>query len=136
MKAKRLKKIWKKEEIEESWENFRLTWEEKRRVIVKAKKAIYCKSREEAFTSLKDMWKAVRHTQNRALRQACLPDIWKSDRSYAIESKDKIEELKKVLLPAPHSADLSNILNLNTQIIYLCLASPKRNYFKLKSTYK
>ena len=57
------------------------------------------------------MWKAVRHTQNRAPRQACLPDIRKSDGGYATEPRDKIEELKKVSLPAPHSADLSNILN-------------------------
>lgn len=57
------------------------------------------------------MWKAVRHTQNRAPRQACLPDIRKSDGGYATEPRDKIEELKKVLLPAPHSADLSDILN-------------------------
>lgn len=40
MKAKRLKKIWKKEETEESWEDFRITRVKKRRVIAKAKKNV------------------------------------------------------------------------------------------------
>lgn len=111
MKARRLKKIWKREETEESWENFRLAEAEKRRVIVKAKKAAYRKSREEACASPEDMWKAIRNTQNRAPRQAFLPDIRISDGGYATKLRDKLEELKKVLLPATHSADLSDILN-------------------------
>lgn len=55
IKARRLKQIWKREETEESWESFRLAWVEKQRVISKAKKAIYCKSREEACASLENM---------------------------------------------------------------------------------
>ena len=80
-------------------------------MIVKAKKAAYHKSREETCVSLKNMWKVVKHTQNRAPRQLCLPNIRKSDRGYTTEPREKIEELKKVLLLAPHSVDLSNILH-------------------------
>ena len=55
IKAKRLKKIWKKEKTEESWKNFQLAQAEKRRIIAKAKKKAYCKSREEAFASPESM---------------------------------------------------------------------------------
>ncbi len=51
MKARRLNKIWKKEKTEESWEDFRLARAQKRRVIAKAKKKEYRKSRKEAFAS-------------------------------------------------------------------------------------
>ena len=111
MKAKRLKKIWKRKETEESWENFRLARAEKRQVITKAKKAAYCKSKEEAYASLKNMWKAVKYTQNQTPKQPCVLNIQKSDEGYATEPRKKIEELKKVLLSVPHSADLSHILH-------------------------
>lgn len=55
MKARRLKKIWKREETEESWESFGLAWAEKGRVIAKAKKVTYRKLREEACASLENM---------------------------------------------------------------------------------
>ena len=57
------------------------------------------------------MWKAIKHAQNRTSRQPCFPDIQRLDRSYVTEPKEKIEELKKVLLPAPHSANLSDFAN-------------------------
>lgn len=57
------------------------------------------------------MWKAIRQARNLALRQPCLPNIQKSDESLVTEPEEKIEELKKVLLPAPHSADLSDLIN-------------------------
>lgn len=60
MKARKLKKIWKKEETEENWENFWLAQAEKGRVIAKAKRRAYCKSREEACASPESMWKAVK----------------------------------------------------------------------------
>ena len=109
MKARRLKKIWKKEGTEESWEDFRIARAEKGRVIAKAKRKAYRKSREEACASPESMWKAVKHAQNRASRQPCLPNIQRSDGSYITEPKEKIEELKKVLLPSPRSADLSDL---------------------------
>lgn len=68
IKARRLKKIWKREEIEENWENFRLSWSEKRRKIAKAKKVAYYRTRKEACISLNNIWKVVRHTQNWVLR--------------------------------------------------------------------
>ena len=111
MKARRLKKIWKKEETDESWEDFRLARAEKGRVIAKAKRKAYRKSREEACASPESMWKAIKHVQNRTSRQPCLPNIQRSDGSYITEPKEKIEELKKVLLPAPHSADVSDLAN-------------------------
>ena len=55
IKARRLKKIWKKKETVESWENFRLAWAKKGWVIAKAKKAAYRKSKEEVCASPKDM---------------------------------------------------------------------------------
>ena len=79
-------------------------------MIAKVKKAAYRKSREEVCASLKNMWKVVKHTQNRASRQPCFPDIQKSDGGYATEPREKIEELKKVLLPVPYLVDLSDIL--------------------------
>lgn len=75
MKARRLKKIWKKEETEKSWENFRIAGAKKRRMIAKAKRKAYCKSKEEACASSESMWKAVRHAQNRTLKQPCLSNI-------------------------------------------------------------
>ncbi len=111
MKARRPKKIWKEEKTEESWEDFRLARTEKRRVIAKAKKKAYRKSKKEAYTSLEGIWKAVKHAQNRISRQPFLPIIQGSNRSYATEPKKKIEELKKTLLPAPHSVDLSDLVN-------------------------
>ena len=51
MKARKLKKIWKKEGIVESWKVFRLARAEKRRVIAKTKRKFSWKSREEAFAS-------------------------------------------------------------------------------------
>ncbi len=83
----------------------------KRRVIAKARKKAYRKSREEACASSEGMWKAVKHAQNRTSRQPCLQNIQRLDRSYAIEPKEKIEELKNALLPAPYSADLSDLVN-------------------------
>ena len=77
-------------------------------MIANAKMKVYRKSREETYASLESMWKAIRHAQNRASRQTCLPNIQRLDGSYITEPK-KIEELKKVLLPSPHSADLSNL---------------------------
>ena len=64
MKAKRLKKIWKKEKTEESWKDFGLTRGENGQVIAKAKKKAYRKSREEACDSPESMWKAVKNAQN------------------------------------------------------------------------
>ncbi len=111
MKARRLKKIWKKEKTEESWEEFGLTRAENGHVIAKAKKKAYRKSREEAFDSPESMWKAVKYAQNETSRQHCLPNIQRSDGSHVTEPKEKIEELKKVLLPAADSADLSDLAN-------------------------
>lgn len=54
MKIRRLQKIQKREETEENWENFRFIWAKKRRVIAKAKKAAYLKSKEEAYTFLEN----------------------------------------------------------------------------------
>lgn len=108
MKARRPKKIWKKEEKEESWEEFRQARAEKGRIIAKAKKKAYQESRAKACTSSEDLWKAVKQT-NYTLRQPCLPNIQKSTRGLATEPKEKIEELTKVLLPTPQSADLSDI---------------------------
>ena len=64
MKARRLKKIWKKEGTIESWEEFRLARAEKGRVIAKAKRKVCWKSREEACVSPDSMWKAVRQIKN------------------------------------------------------------------------
>lgn len=55
MRAKKLKKIWKKEGTEDSWEAFRPGWAEKGRVIVKAKKTAYCESRAEACNSPEEL---------------------------------------------------------------------------------
>ena len=109
MRARRLKKVWKKEGTEDSWEQFRLARAEKGRVIAKAKKKAYRESRAEACSSPEELWKAVKQAKNRAPRQPCLPNIQKSTGGLATEPREKIEELKKVLLPAPHSADLSDI---------------------------
>ena len=57
------------------------------------------------------MWKAVKRAQDRTSRQSCLPNIQRSDKSYVTKPKKKIEELKMVLLPASHSADLSDLVN-------------------------
>ena len=111
MKARRLKKIWKKEGTVESWEEFRLARAEKGRVIAKAKRKVYRKSREEACASPDSMWKAVRQTKNRAFKQPCLPNIQKSDGYPAIEPQEKIEELKTILMPISHAADLSDLTN-------------------------
>ncbi len=51
MKARRQKKIWKKERTVESWKEFQLAQAEKGRDIAKAKKKVYRKSREEACAS-------------------------------------------------------------------------------------
>ncbi len=75
MKARIIKKIWKKEKTEESWEDFRLSRAEKRRLIAKDKKQAYRQSREEAFASPEGMLKAVKQAQNRTSRQLCLPNI-------------------------------------------------------------
>lgn len=45
MKARKLKKIWNKEGIEESQEDFRLAQAKKGQVIAKIKKKAYCESR-------------------------------------------------------------------------------------------
>lgn len=55
------------------------------------------------------MWRAVKQAQNRSLKQPCLPNIQKSDESFAVEPKEKIEKLKKDLLLASHSADLLDL---------------------------
>lgn len=53
----------------------------------------------------------MRQSQNRLSKQPCLPDIQKSDGSLVTEPQEKIEELKKVLMPTPHAADLSDLTN-------------------------
>ncbi len=57
------------------------------------------------------IWKAVRQTKNRAFKQLCLPNIQKSDGYPAIESQEKIEELKKFLMPTSRAAYLSDLTN-------------------------
>ncbi len=68
MKARKLKKIWKKEVIEESWEEFRLARAEKGQLIAKVKKKVYCESRAKACSSFKELWKAIKHAKNRISR--------------------------------------------------------------------
>lgn len=109
MRARRLKKRWKKEGTEESWEAFRLARAEKGRIIAKVKKKSYRESRTEACTSPEELWKAVKQAKNRGPRRPCLPNIQKSTGGLATEPREKINELKKVLLPTPQSADLSDI---------------------------
>ncbi len=53
----------------------------------------------------------MRQTKNRAFKQPCLPNIWKSDGYLAKEPQKKIEELKKALIPTSHAADLSDLTN-------------------------
>ena len=55
MRAKKLKKIWKKERTEKIWEEFRLAWAKKGRLIAKVKKKVYCESRVEACRSSKEV---------------------------------------------------------------------------------
>ncbi len=55
MRARRLKTIWKKECIEESWEAFRLARADKGRIIANVKKKSYRKSRTEACTSPEEL---------------------------------------------------------------------------------
>ena len=78
-------------------------------MIAKVKKKAYCESGAEACNSPEELWKAVRQAKNRAARQICLPNIQKSTGGLATKPKEKMEELKKVLLPTPQSADLSDI---------------------------
>ena len=70
MRAIKLKKIWKKEDINHSWEVFKLAQAKKGRVIVKLKKKIYCESRAKAYNSLKELWKTVREAKNRVQKQS------------------------------------------------------------------
>ena len=60
IRVRKLKKIWKKESKEDSWEAFRLAWAEKGRVIAKVKKRTYHESRAEACNSLEELWKGIR----------------------------------------------------------------------------
>ena len=55
MRARRLKKIWKKEGTKDSWEAFRLIWAEKGQVIAKVKKIEYHESRAEANNSPEEL---------------------------------------------------------------------------------
>ena len=50
-------------------------------------------------------------TKNQAFKQLCLPNIQKSDGYPATEPQEKIEELKKVLMPTSHATDLSDLTN-------------------------
>ena len=136
MKARRLKKIWKKEEIEESWEDFRLARAEKGRIIAKAKRKAYRKSREEACASPESMWKAVRHAQNRTSRQPCLPNIQRSDGSYVTEPKEKIEELKRFYCQHHTQPTFQILPTLSIQMIYHCLGLPRNKSFKLANIYE
>ena len=60
MRARKLKKIQKKEGIKDSWEAFRLAWAEKGCVIAKVKKKAYRESRVEACNFPEELWKAIR----------------------------------------------------------------------------
>lgn len=73
------------------------------------KKKAYRESRAEACNSPEELWKAVRQAKNQAPRQSCLFSIQKSTGGLATEPKEKIKELKKVLLPTPQFVDLSDI---------------------------
>lgn len=84
-------------------------------MITKAKRKAYCKSKEEACASSESMWKAVRHAQNRTLKQPCLSNIQRLNKSYVTKPKKKIEELKKVLLPAPYSVNLLDLAGFEYQ---------------------
>lgn len=88
---------------------FKLARVKKSWVIAKIKKKAYCEFREEAYSSSKKPWKAVKKAKNRVSRQSCLSSIQKSMKGLATEFVKKIKELKKVLLPILQSVDLSNI---------------------------
>ena len=77
-------------------------------MIAKVKKKAYYESRAEACSSSEELWKAVKEVKNRVSRQLCLPSIQKSTGSLATKPIEKIEELKKVLLPTSQSAYLSD----------------------------
>lgn len=55
MRARKLKKIWKKEGTEDSWEAFRLAQAKKSRVIAKVKKKAYPESSVEIYNSPKEL---------------------------------------------------------------------------------
>ncbi len=79
--------------------------------MAKAKRKVHRKLREEACATPDSIWKAVRKTKNRAFKQPCLLNIRKSDRYLAKEPQEKIEKLKKALMPTPHAADISDPTN-------------------------
>ena len=91
---------------------------------------VYRKSRKEACASLDSIWKTVRQTKNRAFKQPYLPNIQKSDGYSATEPQEKIEELKKVLMPTSHAADFSDLTNFVYLTTYQCLELPKKKSFK------
>ncbi len=53
----------------------------------------------------------MRQTKNRPFKQPCLPNIQKSDGYPTTEPQEKIEDLKIVLMPTSHEADLSDLTN-------------------------
>ena len=109
MRARKLKKIRRKKGREECWEKFRLAQTEKGWVIAKVNKKAYLGSKAEACNSSEELWKVVKHTKKRVSKQPCLPNIQKSMGDLVTKPIEKIEELKKVLLPTSQSADLSDI---------------------------
>lgn len=77
--------------------------------------------------------KAIRQAKNRALRQPYFSSIQKSTGRLATEPKEKIEKLKKVLLPTPQFANLSNIQGFEYPN---GLEMPKITQYKIFQTFR
>lgn len=109
MRARHLKKVYQKTGSLEAFKEFERARHHKGKVIQKAKRKEFRKSREKMCESIQTMWKACRYAKNTSPRQPCLPEIARPDRSLEGKPEAKVNLLKSAFFPPPTLANLDDI---------------------------
>ena len=111
MRARRLKKKFKKEPSPELWEEYKQARAFKGSLISKKKREAYKEYCSKVCESPKTMWKACNIARQTSTRHVYLPALRRPDDTLADDPKEKLEILKEKFFPQSPSAKLDDIEN-------------------------
>lgn len=106
MRARRLKKIWKANPCDKTWEEFRIARNYKGTLIKRAMRQAYRKRVADACDSEKGMWQFSRWSQKKTVQRAPIPTI-----EGETEPKGKAQKFISIFFPPPPKASDQDIQN-------------------------
>lgn len=104
MRARRLKKAWKANPCEETWEEFRVARNYKGTLIKKALRQAYRSNVPEACTSEKSMWQFSRWSRNKTVHRPPIPAI-----EGETDPKQKAKKFAAKFFPLPPNASIKDM---------------------------